>query len=563
MLLKAAAAKARARVIAPQIRHPLSLLLTLLALLTITIGLAGPRCGESAGGRTVVVVDRSGVMQRQARRGGAVAERALDELDLLLDGIGPLESVALVDAGPVPLLSVGVTRDVARVRAGARARGPTGRVDLPAAVRLADELCEDPASDRILLVSGGAPGPLPETRCPVSRVGLVQAEPNVGIAVLAARRADGLGLLEVAVGVAGDLAAELPFEVAIRVDGRLVDTISLDLPAGGTAWAVRRLDVPGEVVEAEILDLDDGNPADDRGVAVQPAERRVRVGLVTDSPDGFTATALRLHPEVQLQVVPPAESRSLAGFDLVVLETAAEIPAVSHVVALGPGPAAAVGIGVGEPIEAPVLTRWAFDSPVLRFVDLDDLVLRRAQRLQPVAGTSAVIEAAGLPVAVVGRIGERRVFATGFDPDASDLVLRVDFLHLLANLVEWAVDRGEEPRPAELGRVWAAGNADDLLMAESGGTPGWSPLVRTGVHEVISQRGDDARGRIAPLAPGVASVAATGVGSLDAVPVAAAGGAAGWPWWLWGVLAALAFLLAETAMTGGLWWLARFLGRNT
>lgn len=559
ILMRAALAKARTRVVAPRIRHPIALVLTLLALFSVVVGLAGPRCGAAAGGDLIVVVDTSASMGREAPGGESRLETARRDLGTPLQALGRGQRAALVVAAAEPRVEVGRTLDAPAVGRAIQALQAGGEADLVGALVLADTLCLDPEKDSILVVSDGATR-LPELRCPVRRVHLPAGGDDIGITALSARRADGLGLFEVVLGVSSSGGATRPVEVALRVDGQLIDSAALDVPGGGTAWSLRRLDVPGRVLEARLVDVDDADAGNNVAHAVRASVPPVRVGLVTDAPAGFLATALALHPSVDLAVRAPAQAEQLDGVDLLVLEARPErLPASGRAVAFGPEPARALGLDVGARLEAPRVTRWSFDAELLRLVDLDDLVVQQAHPLQVPGDGGVLLEVEGQPVLVHGTTASRPVVAVGFAPDDSDLVLRIGFLHLVANLIDWASPHASEPEGAEVGRVWPGALGDEGLVATTGDvTPAWKPVPPAGLLDVRSADGE-ARTPIAarPAGPGEVLPAAD---ALQAIPVAAAGGAGGMPWWVWAVAMGLALLALETTIGAALAWWARLVG---
>jgi hypothetical protein len=557
ILLRAAIAEARTRMVAPRLRHPLSLLLMLLALVAAVAGLSGPGCGERPDGLLVVVVDPSDRMGRTVREGGrTVLDVAREALDPHLERHrGPM---VLVRAGPVPTVPVGKTGDAGPVRAALAEVTPGGDADVEAALALSATWCADPAADRLLWVSTAPIPPGAAGDCPARTLDLPAPRTDLGIAALAVREGDALGLLEVGVAVAGNAPEPRSVQVAVRADGRLVDRFTVDVPPEGVGWSLRRVEAAGDAVEAALLDHADSRPANDRAVVVRTPRVPVRVGLVTDHPRGFLATALGLHPGVDLEVAPPATAETLGARDLIVMEAVPDpLPTAPLVVAFGAEPARALGLGAGTSLEAPRLTRWAFDHPLLRYVDLDGVVFRRAVPLVRPGDGEALIDVEGRPVAVTGTAASRRVVALGFGPGDTDLPLRVGFLHLLANLVEAADPGAEAPPPARVGRVWApADPASRLVPLDGSPVPGWAPMPPAETVTVVDPEGSE----VAVVAPGPPSPDALTPPPGQRPPVATAAGAGGVPWWVWAVLLALGALLAETALTAGLGWAGRLLG---
>lgn len=497
MLLRAAQGVASSRQAVARLKHPLSLLLVLCALVALLAGLAGPRCGEDTDGRLIIVADRSASMGRRIDGDRTLLDRARTAIARKLADT-TADEIAVVLTGPDPLIAVGLTPDRTRVEATLAGLAPDGAGELVDAVELAETLCADPARDTILVVSDG--GRLPQTRCPVEGVSLGQPGPNVGIAMLRGRVADGLGLVEALVAVTSDGGPERTVDVELFMDKRLVDSFAVEVPASGSAWTLRRVSGSGSQLQARLVGEGGSNGTDDYASVTLQQRPMVRVGLVTQQPQGFVATALRLHPGAVVDVVDPAGAITLGEQDLVVLEAPAVVPPQGRIVAFGDA-VASVGFGAGAAIESPAVSRWSFDDPLFRYVDLDGVVIRSARPVEVPDGGESLLEAGGVPLVVRGKVSGRPAVAFGFGAADTDLVLRVGFVHLIANLVEAAT-------PPVIG----------------------GPTVRRG-------------------SPGVSEVAVPTRDDLPDLPRATSPGVRGLPWWAVAVWVAIGLLVGE-AVTG-------------
>ncbi|TVQ92237.1 MAG: VWA domain-containing protein [Deltaproteobacteria bacterium] len=440
ILLKAAAARASARRLLPKLREPLALILSLLALLALVVSLAGLSCGEGPTGRVVVVVESSARMAR----GEAEARfaRARERVAQRVENLPRSTEVAVIEAADRAEVRRGLSSDRGAAIQAIRSVTPQGRGGgLGAALDLAHALCRDPERDAVFVLADGALShELP--RCASEVQALGGSGENVGIAELTARRGDGLGLLEVQVGIAADHARVV--DLALRVDGRLADTARVETREGQTVWSLRRLDVDGERIEVSLVDHRDANPVDDRATVQLPRREPLVVGLITDRPEGFLAKALRLHPGVEVRLVDAEAAPTLEGLALGVVEVPADLPEAPHWIAFGEGAATSLGLTVGDSVERPQVIRWAFDDPRFAFVDLDEVQITSATLIVAPPGGEILVEAEAGPLMVSGARGEGRVTALGFRPSQTDLALRVDFLHLLANLIDAAAPSGAQ-----------------------------------------------------------------------------------------------------------------------
>ncbi len=440
-------------------RHIVSLLLVMLALAGLAVALADLHSEADKPRDFVVVLDTSASMDagKPARLGQAV-----DALERAVGSLHPGDRVALVTTGAQTLVRVGLTEDHRRVVELAKsATAGGGSQSAAQAIALADRICKGGHEGSIVLVSDLVGVTVPSTTCPIEHVAVDRGGTNAGITALAVREADALGLSEVQVGLSSVLGRTQEVELTLRVDGAVVDVLSLDLPPDGDLEKLHRVPLPpGERISAEITHLpDDVLALDDVASVARHGGGRVAVLLVAQTRLSFTAEALRLHPRVDLRVIGPHDAiGSDERFDLVVLESdyqAGSLPAAPKLAAFGVPPNK-LGITARDTVKTPEILRWSFDHPLFRFVDLQGLDVPEAMALQPTSEQTSLIDAEEGSLALVGRFDGRDLVYVGFAPHQSDLVLRVGFVNLVANLVEWAappLPAGEEGREGVLSRA--------------------------------------------------------------------------------------------------------------
>lgn len=474
-------------------RHLLSLLLVLLALAGLVAALLDLQRDEEHPRNYIVVLDTSASMG--ATSPGDDTTRLHDAVERLEGAIGRLgqqDRVALITADDKAVVRVGLTEDHTRVIEVARAQEPQGGSDgTPAALRIADALCRANDYAQVVLLSDGVGVSAPQSRCAIEHVPVGRIGPNVGINALSVREADALGLAEVYLAVSSDRDEPSEVEVELLLDDQLMEVVPFDLPAEGEVKRLLRVPMPpGRRVTAQ-LRLTAGSPgedllkADDVAWAPRRLGGRVRTLLVTNTRLSFTAEALRLHPRVDLSVIGPTDQTPTESFDLLVLEAerpAAALPEASHVAVLG---ASATDLGFSvrtAGVEDAEIVRWSFDDPLFRFVSFDEVQVPKANVLEVGEGQTSIIDSDQGPLAVVAHGEDRELLAFGFLPHESDFVLRVGFVNLVANLVEWAAPppvqaEGEE---AESFALPAIESHVDPPTQISGTTRGeWSGPVRT------------------------------------------------------------------------------------
>lgn len=472
-------------------RHLVSLLLVLLTLLGLIAALVGLRRDEEQPRAYIVVLDTSASM-------GAVASgedrTRLDEAnERLADALGELgqqDRVALITAADQATVAVGLTEDHAKIRQIAADQTPAGTSDgTPAALRIADAMCRANEDAAIVLLSDGVGVSAPTTECPVQHLAVGRLGDNLGLSALSVREADALGLAEVYLAVTSDLDEPTEIEVELLLDGELAEVVPFDVPATGQAKQLLRVPLPpGRRVTAKLRPTDgtagDVLAADDEAWAPRRLGGRVSVLLVTDSRLSFTGEALRLHPRVDLTLIGPRDTAPDGPFDLILLEaprSPATLPSSGHIAALGAA-APALGFAIDQPdVAEPEIVRWSFEHPLFRFVSFDEVQVPHAAVLAVAEGQTALIDSDHGPLAVADTHGGQQRIAFGFAPHDSDFVLRVGFVNLVANLVEWAAPpvtaTGEA---AEEFALPASESRIDPPAAIEGTTRGeWTGPVRT------------------------------------------------------------------------------------
>lgn len=465
-----------------RLRRNLLLFLQLLALALLVLAAARPflRTSEVRGRNLVLIVDTSLSMGALDGDGGTRLDAARRVAMDLVNGLPPNGRMTVIRGGggaEVVLAGSNDRVEVARALAALRPDAPDS--DLSAAFQLAAAaVARVPESTIVLLSDGavqlptswGAAGP--PVAAAVHFIPVGESANNQAISALNLRpEGQGLALFVQVTNYGpepwnGDSGAPVAPQsrsrrLLIDVDGQPFTAVDLDIPAGGRAERV--FDLPGgsQVVHAR-LEGADILPADDQAWAVPPQARARRVRLLTRG-NRFLQVALSLLPNVELTVaetLEPASSGERQGNEevettswpeLTILDAGweGEIPPREADTGiprdLPPGnilliaPARNVGdIVVTGTISNPVPVPASVGDPLLRFVALEDVAILRAVRTELPSWARPVIQDAvsGVPLLWVGETGGRRVALLAFDLHASDLVLRVAFPILLANLVD-------------------------------------------------------------------------------------------------------------------------------
>jgi len=433
----------------------LALLLSLAIALLLVTELGDPRVGTGFSGTTVIVLAADRTMAARDDRGRRRLDDALAlaRATVLADTV--TGQVAVVRAGLRPEVIVPLTHRAADAeRALGSVEADDGAADLAAAVALGRAIVHAThGPGRVLVVADRDDFARPADPA-VAVVLAPVGSPGETLAVTAldARR-DPLALGEYHV------RCEVRSYAARRARARLVirdrDTVLSEqrvTPAPGEVITHRARgfsSAQGELsARLEDIDLEGGRDAlaaDDVAYATVPPVVATRVLLVTRG-DRYLANALAANPSVELETVDPAgleaRRRTLARYQVVVLDRIAPAPPLDHPALLLVGAVATRALRVGPEVAAPRVTAFAADHRVLAGLRFDQVQVSLARPLVPEADDRVLVRG-GRDALVIARDRDgARTLALGFDTEHTDLVQRVAFPLFMHNALVW-LDRRE------------------------------------------------------------------------------------------------------------------------
>ena len=519
-----------------RLRPSAALGLQLLAVIAGALAIANPLWSTTQSGwpRVVMIVDTSASMNatdipdgrfEAARRMARGVAEALDrgQSGMLMTSRGEIV---------VPF-----TTDADRLRAGIDTLAATHRPDrLADALGIARRLVAAGPAARIHVftdAAGPPSAPVPDTPVVWHRVG--ESSANAGITEFALRRDPASGAdYQLYLTIANFDDAERAVEFEVAFEGALLHRQTLSLPPGVRRGAVLpfRHDAAG-VLTARI-DGGDALGADDVVHAVLPAPRPRRTALVGEG-DLFLEEALRSDGAGRLFRAPSVAAAHAAGADVVVIDAAApeRLPPGRYLL-LGALPADAPVAASGR-VERPAVTGWHRAHPVMRDVDLTDLLIEDAlavRRKAPDSRGTVLAESSDTLLmyawddgadgpAARGRSGAgpggggregagtgdgadgavRAVFL-GFRSLQSDLRVRVAFPLLIGNALEWLhpVRLDSLPVQYRTGASVPGEGPDAGLLAglHAGGDAGNGSPRRVAVNLLDATESDIAPGTAAP-----------------------------------------------------------------
>jgi hypothetical protein len=126
---------------------------------------------------------------------------------------------------------------------------------------------------------------------------------------------------------------------------------------------------------------------------------------------------------------------------------------------------------LGENLENPIVTKQDSDSPLMRHVRLDNVVLPEAKQLTPIEGAKSLVTAlSGDPLYFSSEQPGRKVLVLTVNLDQGDLTFRTAFPIMATNALAWFAGQS-----AELRESLASGSVTEISLPDQG--PAASPLA--------------------------------------------------------------------------------------
>jgi hypothetical protein len=618
LLWKKAIEDLRANAPFQRLRRSLLLLLQLLAIGLLSFSVMQPQlhAGGRKGGRTILLFDNSSSMTAtdvedaatrldDAKKRGRERIEALYSGGLFSSGAGETMIITFADAATIASRFSSSKQDLlAAIDRIAPTHGDT-RIDeaLKLARAYTTEVNPDDPSETIgppATLEVFSDGRIQDLGDQVlrgesmvyHRVG-TEAADNVAVgAIDVARPYDRPTSIEVFAALLNFNRTSVTCDVQLAVDAtaRAVEEITLPpaeidassgaLLPGRKSLVFTPFDQPrGAIIEVANL-RPDHLEADNAARTVVPPPKRLSVALVPET-SYFVRKALEGMALERLELLTIATYESLAehggldAYDVIVFEGVAppegKMPA-GHYLTFGPTPPVAGLNPFGADAQQIVLDARD-DHPLLRFANLDALVVPRSTLLKPSEDVQVIVEGSAGPLIVAVSRGTLQLVHVTFEPGTSNWPLLRSWVTFLFNAVEHLGHLGEglTERGPSIGEAITArlpSTATDIVLTLPDGARepvgvtdpalfAWGPIRRAGVYllswQVPGAASDDAP-RVRAYAVNPDAEREGDIASLEQVTIGqervsgVAADAAGYtPLWPWAVGFCLAVLMLE-------WW---------
>lgn len=493
----------RQRSLWQNLRHWMSLLLQLLFVGLVGFAIADPlwNSQEDKGQDLILVVDNSASMRAvDPDTGQTRLQQAIEQANDVAGTLRSGDNIALITAGSEVQVVVGMSDFAPTVQEALLEVKPTdGPTKIAEAIAAARRLASDDDKRRIVVFSDGGVAareqlakPADESESDATTIDTDEAstglasqlsgddvrwiqvgksQDNVAITTFQVRRStvDPIGY-SLLVEVQNFSEQTVDTRLTLQLDETLVDVIPLEIEAGGSFR--KQIDSTSSAggVLSGTLKLDDALELDNSARAILPGRPEIPVKLVTheQSESFYLNRVLESIPLVR--IASADEAASLTVFAGVVPETIPDGPVLLvDIPDSGPeltgaesaedeaGDAGVLNAAqpawrLGEPIENPIIAKQEKESPLLRHVQLQNVILAGGRDLEVSellgAPTTLLETASGARVCVSVERAEGRILLLACDLDTSDLPLRIAFPVLMTNAMNWFFRETGEIRPA-------------------------------------------------------------------------------------------------------------------
>ena len=510
------------RAIWRQLRHWFSLLLQLIVLVLLAFALADPfRSSDLQQQRRIVVVLDNSASMTATDGARTRFATACEKTQQIIRSLRNDDQMAIIAAGSSTQVLCGLTGHHRTLRNAVESlRVTDGPTELASAISIAQRLLPDHDNGRVvvltdepLLTDGAATDDTVARDERITWEQIATTADNVGITQFQVRRtlADPVGF-QTLIEISSFSSQSAELRLQLKLDDELLDVVPLEL-APGDVWTsvLDSTSINGGVVTASI-DSADALAADNVAQAVLPELAKIQVTLVTDG-NWFLQQVLEANFLVDLTVTSTPPPAAPDNGVLILHQPAADIVPSGRVLVIQPTVSTDLW-QTGEIILQPLVAEQDEDSPLMRHVTLQNVLLPAALQILPSTESHTLVETAeGAPLYLHIPRPSGDVLVLAVDFDQTDLPLRTAFPILMTNALTWfaggtgtlneAVSTGQVVRVAipeslqtadsadsdRLRLIDPEGRATTITVANNSATIG--PLAQTGIWKLQPAENSD------------------------------------------------------------------------
>ncbi|MBC7856659.1 MAG: VWA domain-containing protein [Pirellulaceae bacterium] len=440
----------RPRSLWQQLRHWLSLLVQIIWCILLVLALAEPYFNWEIlqARRLILVIDNSASMNATDVAPTRL-EAAKKAANLLVASLRFRDEVAVITAGTQPQVVCGLTGHERTLQTAIRSISKTdGPTRVSEAVELGKRLLGDAQHGQVVVYSdGGFAGSEKLADDKLVRLEPIgKKTPNVGITNFQVRRSllDPVGY-EILVELVNASVEAATCRLDLDLNGNPVDVFPLTLKPG-EVWsqALEKTSVDGGHLTAR-LTPDDALAADNQAAAILPKRTTQKVLLISPG-NLFLQKALEANSLVELNTAKELPKQFAAGMIHVFHRHVPKQLPPGQVLVIDPIDGCDFW-QVAGPLENPIVTKQDVDSPLMRHVRLDNIILPQARKLTPRAGTQTLVGAVeGDPLYFSFEEPGRKLLVLTVNLDEGDLTFRTAFPIMVTNALGWFAGQSGELR---------------------------------------------------------------------------------------------------------------------
>ncbi len=455
-----------------RLRRNLLLFLQLLILLAALAALARPAL-RYLGGKAVtyiLLVDNSASMSA-VEEASTRLEEAKGHAHALISDMRAVDSMMVLSFASRPRVVATLTNDQKALEAAVESIAPTQqRTDVESPLELAGSLTSDLENPRIFVISDGAfaSGMGGEgVAAPVEYIGVGTAAANVGVTALDMRRdIENPYVGEIFAKVTNFSSESMIANVALEVDGTLLDAQRVEIGPGQSHAAVFRVSLESEMIASVSVDCDDALSADNRAWVMLEPPKDIEV-YVASGADAFLMRSIRASGRFKIREMAQAEGLALTEGASPVFVYGGRAPdtLVKGGYLVFNAAVAADGFAIEGTAQNPIVLDVDNTHPATTYLTLDDLFITEALKMSFPAETKVLVDSDQGPLVAISYVGEARVLTVAFDPMNSRWPLRISYPMFVTNAINFLASGGE-------GAATRSVKTGDVLMMPAGDEPG-------------------------------------------------------------------------------------------
>lgn len=449
-----------------KLRNNLLMYLQLLIIAAMILALARPvmRLAMQRGTTLVLLVDQTASMQATDGGGMNRFERAKEHAYTLIEQMANNDNMTVIGFSNTSSIIQTATGDKALLRDAVRNMSVTDtEADLRFTSLIVESITTTPEGEegsfrrpkgdaKTIILSDGGIGDVSQVFANVGTIEFVsvgEGSDNMGIVGMDVRESftsvENLRENQVFVSIRNSFAEEKTATVELLLGTQSFDVREATISANSTGSVVftAGADVSG-IATARIVGMRDLLQIDDAAGAVIKPPREISI-LVVSTGNYFLEQALAADPSVQVRSVHPTDFEAIREeYDLTVFDNASTGSLGSGTYLFINSIPPNLGYEESGTEQNPQIIDWNRVHPVMRFVNMDRVLIGNAKKITAPTGTLALVESSETDLITVHETETRRVITVGFDIFKSYWPVDVSFPIFVSNVIDFSRRGGSE-----------------------------------------------------------------------------------------------------------------------